>query len=193
MLIHEKNSRHLTPIQLHNTAGQQGFVQQTMYNILNKEGDEDTDNNTTVVTQTAAAATTGSTIGSTYAATTNITIPVKVMAAIYQLSANQAASCSKWLQCCSAPHHQLQHWHSTYPHPNCNNPRPACISGWSIQPGHGQHVQCRLTLGLVTAGAVDVGDTDAIRLPTTWLILAMGWDSSCNTVEASLGQHYLEI
>ncbi len=42
-------------------------------------------------------------------------------------------------------------------------------------------------------GVADAGDKDALCLLTTWLILVMGWDSSCNTVEASLGQHSLEI
>ncbi len=62
-----------------------------MYNILNKEGNNDTNDKTTGVTQTGATATAGSTIGCTYTATTNRTIPTKVMAAINQLSANQAA------------------------------------------------------------------------------------------------------
>ncbi len=68
--IHEAYSRRLTGIQLRNTAGQQGYVQQNMYTILNKDKDDNTNNNATVITQTSAAATTESTIGTTYAATT---------------------------------------------------------------------------------------------------------------------------
>ncbi len=60
-----------------------------MYNILNKEKDDNTNNNTTVVTQMAATATTGSMIGSTYAATPTTAIPAEVTAAINQLLANQ--------------------------------------------------------------------------------------------------------
>jgi hypothetical protein len=74
-------------------VGQQGYVQQNMYNILNKDEDDDSNNNAIVVIQTAAAAavaaTTGSTIGSTYTATTTMTILTKVTAAINQLLANQ--------------------------------------------------------------------------------------------------------
>jgi hypothetical protein len=79
-------------MQLQNTAGQQGYIQQNMYNILDVNGGEDTDNNTVVMVQTAAAATTtagGSTIGSNYAAMNTATITAKVTAAINQLSANK--------------------------------------------------------------------------------------------------------
>jgi hypothetical protein len=50
MFIHEAYSRCRKFIQLQNMAGQQGYVQQNMYKILNKEEDNDTDNNTNVVT-----------------------------------------------------------------------------------------------------------------------------------------------
>jgi hypothetical protein len=63
MFIHKAYSRRLTSIQLHNTAGQQGYVQENMYNISNKEEDDDTDNNATMITQMAVAATTGSRLG----------------------------------------------------------------------------------------------------------------------------------
>jgi hypothetical protein len=63
-----------------------------MYNILDVNGDEDTDNNMVVTVQTVATVTTtagGSTIGSNYAAMNVATITAKVTAAINQLSANQ--------------------------------------------------------------------------------------------------------
>jgi hypothetical protein len=63
-----------------------------MYNILDVNGGEDTDNNTVVTVQTAAAAMAtagGSTIGSNYAAMNVATITAKVKAAINQLLANQ--------------------------------------------------------------------------------------------------------
>ncbi len=91
-VIHEAYSRHLMAIQLQNMAGQQGYVQQNMYNILDVNGGEDTDNNMVVTVQMVAAATTtagGSTIGSNYAAMNVATITAKVTAAIIQLSANQ--------------------------------------------------------------------------------------------------------
>ena len=79
-------------MQLQNTAGQQGYVQQNMYNILDVNGGEDTADNTVMTVQTAAAVTAtagGSTIGSNYAAMNVATITAKVKAAINQLLANQ--------------------------------------------------------------------------------------------------------
>jgi hypothetical protein len=63
-----------------------------MYNILDVNGGEDTDDNRVVTVQTVAAATTtagGSTIGSNYAAMNVATITAEVTAAINLLSANQ--------------------------------------------------------------------------------------------------------
>ncbi len=79
-------------MQLQNTVGQQWYVQQNMYNILDVNGGEDTDNDTVVMVQMAAAETTtvgGSTIGSNYAVMNAATITAEVTAAINQLSANQ--------------------------------------------------------------------------------------------------------
>ncbi len=90
--IHEAYSRRLMAMQLQNTVGQQGYIQQNMYNILDVNGGEDTDDNTVVTVQTAAAVTAtagGSTIGSNYAAMSATTITAEVTAAINQLSANQ--------------------------------------------------------------------------------------------------------
>jgi hypothetical protein len=93
-IVHEAYTRRLTSIQLRNTAGQQGYVQNpnnNMYNVFGEGDDKVTDNNTTI-TQTAVAATTGSTLGSaTNTATSNATIPSEVSAAINQLLANQTA------------------------------------------------------------------------------------------------------
>jgi hypothetical protein len=91
--IHEAYSRCLTAMQLRNTAGQQGYINQNIYNILDINGMEDTNNNTTITVPVVAAAMApvGLSGGSTFAATTASTIAANVMAAINQLSANQMA------------------------------------------------------------------------------------------------------
>jgi hypothetical protein len=91
--IHEAYSRHLMAIQLRNTAGQQGYVNQNIYNNLDIDGKEDTNNNTTVTVPVVAAAMTpvGLPGGSTFAATTASTITADVTAAINRLLANQTA------------------------------------------------------------------------------------------------------
>jgi hypothetical protein len=91
--IHEAYSRHLTAMQLRNTAGQQGYVNQNIYNILDIDGKEDTDDKTTIMVPAVVAAMTpaGLPRRSTFAATTASMITADVMAAINQLSANQAA------------------------------------------------------------------------------------------------------
>jgi hypothetical protein len=92
MFIHEAYSRRLMAMQLRNTAGQQGYVQQNMYNILNVDGGEETDNETTVTLPMVAAAmvTAGGTMmGSTYAAAKAVTITAEVTVAINQLLANK--------------------------------------------------------------------------------------------------------
>jgi hypothetical protein len=86
--IHKAYSRRLTLIQLCNMAGQQGYIQQNIYNILNKGNNDDTNDANTVITQTVVAATMGSMLGTTYANTSTSTIPAEVMAAINQLLAN---------------------------------------------------------------------------------------------------------
>jgi hypothetical protein len=92
--MHKAYIRRRTSIQLHNTAGQQGYVQNpnnNMYNVF-EEGDDKVTDDVTTITQTAAAATTGSTLGgATNAASNNATIPSEVSAAINQLSVNQTA------------------------------------------------------------------------------------------------------
>ncbi len=89
--VHEAYTRHLTSIQLQNTAGQQGYVRNNnMYNMFEEEADKVMDDNTTI-TQTAAAATTGSTLGATYVAGTTSNVPAEVNTAINQLSAYQMA------------------------------------------------------------------------------------------------------
>jgi hypothetical protein len=87
--IHEAYSRRLMAMQPRNMAGQQGYVNI----ILDVDGDEDINDNTTVTLPVVASAmaTTGNTSCSTYTATTALTIAAKVTAAINQLSANQIA------------------------------------------------------------------------------------------------------
>jgi hypothetical protein len=80
-------------MQLRNTTGQQGYVNQNIYNILDIDSKEDTNDNTTVTVPTVAAAMmpAGLPGGSTFAATTASTIAANMMAAINQLSTNQTA------------------------------------------------------------------------------------------------------
>jgi hypothetical protein len=91
--IHEAYARCLTAMQLRNTAGQHGYVNQNIYNILDINSKEDTNDNTTVTVPAVAAAMmpAGLPGGSTFAATTASTITADVMAAINQLSTNQTA------------------------------------------------------------------------------------------------------
>jgi hypothetical protein len=95
MLIHKAYTRRLTAMQLHNTAGLQGYApnnNQNMYNVLGDGYNTDSCTKGTVamppapITQTAAM-TTGSTLGNTYGAT----IPSEKSNAINQLAANQTA------------------------------------------------------------------------------------------------------
>jgi hypothetical protein len=92
LFINEAYSRHLMAMQLRNTASQQGYVQQNMYNILDVDSGEETDDETTVTLPTLAAAMAtpgGTMIGSTYAAMNAVTITAEVTAAINQLLTNQ--------------------------------------------------------------------------------------------------------
>jgi hypothetical protein len=92
--VHEAYTRRLMSIQLCNTAGQHGYVQNpnnNMYNVFG-EGDDEVTDKDTILTQTAMAATTGSTSGgATNTATSKATILSEVFAAINQLMANQTA------------------------------------------------------------------------------------------------------
>jgi hypothetical protein len=74
----------LVALNIHNMVGQQGYVPQNMYHVL--DVGNDTSNANTMVTQTAAAITTGSTLGNTYQATA---IPPELTAAINTIAANQ--------------------------------------------------------------------------------------------------------
>jgi hypothetical protein len=87
-------------VQLRNMAGQQGYANQNMYNILDVNGKEDTNDNITItiLAVAGAMATAGVTGRSTYAATIASKIAARVTAAINQLSANQTAIIAKsWL------------------------------------------------------------------------------------------------
>ena len=89
--IHEAYTRRLTSIQMSNTAGGQGDVQQNIYNILDINGAEDTNDDTIATVPGADRATTpgSDTDGRTYAATNASTITAEVTTAINQLAANQ--------------------------------------------------------------------------------------------------------
>jgi hypothetical protein len=88
--IHAVYGRRLTALALCSTSVQNGYANQTMYNILEDGNDDDTDDNTvTTIMQTDAGATGGATPSGGTA------ISAKVVAAINQLSANQTAIMSQ--------------------------------------------------------------------------------------------------
>jgi hypothetical protein len=88
--IHAAYGRRLTALVLRSTSGQNGYANQTMYNILEDGNDDDTnDNMVTTIMQTDAGATGGETPSGGTA------ISAKVAAAINQLSANQTAIMSQ--------------------------------------------------------------------------------------------------
>jgi hypothetical protein len=91
--IHEAYSRRLMAMQLRNTVGQQGYVNQNICNILDINSKEDTNNNTNVTVLVVAAAMMPARLpgGNTFAATTASMITADVTAAINQLSVNQTA------------------------------------------------------------------------------------------------------
>jgi hypothetical protein len=66
-------------MQLRNTAGHQGYVNQNMHNILDINGKDDTDNNTTITVPAVAAtmAKEGVPGWSTYAATSASTLQLR--------------------------------------------------------------------------------------------------------------------
>ncbi len=90
--IHAAYGHRLTALALHSTSGQNGYANQTIYNVLEEGNDEDTkDNTVTTITQTAALTTAMG--GTTPSGGTAIS--AKVAAAINQLSANQTAIMSQ--------------------------------------------------------------------------------------------------
>jgi hypothetical protein len=90
--IHGAYGRRLTAMALRSTSGQNGYANQTIYNIMEAGLDNDTDDDTvTTVTQTAALTTTAGN-----ATPLGITaISAEVAAATNQLSANQLAIMSQ--------------------------------------------------------------------------------------------------
>ncbi len=90
--IHRAYGRRLTAMALRSTSGQNGYANQTIYNVMEAGLDDDTDDNTvTTVTQTAALTTNAGN-----ATPPGITaICAEVAAAINQLSANQLAIMSQ--------------------------------------------------------------------------------------------------
>jgi hypothetical protein len=140
--VHEAYTRHLTSIQLHNTAGQQGYVQNPNNNIYNVfgEGDDKVTDNDTTLTHTAVAAMMGSSLGgATNAATSNATIPSEVSAAINQLAANQTAMMNQMAAMQFSPpppaHHTIQGQIHVPPTQQLNIPVPQAYVGRSFQPG----------------------------------------------------------
>ncbi len=90
--IHAAYGRRLTVLALCSTSGQNGYANQTIYNVLEEGNEEDTNNNmVTTIMQTAALTTT--TGGTTPSGGTAIS--AEVAAAINQLLANQTAIMSK--------------------------------------------------------------------------------------------------
>jgi hypothetical protein len=142
--VHKTYARRLMSIQLHNTAGQQGYVQNhnnNIYNVFGEGDDEVTDNDTTI-TQTAMAATMGSTSGgATNAATSNATIPSEVSAAINQLAANQTAMMNQMVAMQFSPPPPARHTGQGQIHvppiQQLNIPVLQAYVGGSFQPGQG--------------------------------------------------------
>jgi hypothetical protein len=82
--FHGAYVRKLVALNIRNTAGQQEYVPQNMYHVL--DGGNNTSNTDTTLTQTTAAGTTGSTLDNTYQATA---IPPDLTAAINTITVNQ--------------------------------------------------------------------------------------------------------
>ncbi len=143
--VHKACTRRLTSIQLRNTAGQQGCMQNpnnNMYNVFGEGGDKVTDDDTTI-TQTAMAATTGSTSGgATNTATSKATIPSEVSAAINQLVANQTAMMNQMAAMQFSPPTPARHTGQGHLHvppiQQLNILVPQAYVGGSFQPGQGQ-------------------------------------------------------
>jgi hypothetical protein len=88
--IHAAYGCRLTALALCSTSDQNGYTNQTMYNVVEEGNDDDTNDNTvTTITQTDAGATGGATPSGGTA------ISAKVAATINQLSANQTAITSQ--------------------------------------------------------------------------------------------------
>jgi hypothetical protein len=81
--IHGAYARKLVAANIRTTMGQQGYVPQNMYNVLNKSDNSSTD---TTKMHTAAAATMRSTLGNSYQASV---VPAELTAAINAITANQ--------------------------------------------------------------------------------------------------------
>ena len=174
--IHEAYARHLTSIQMQNTGGGQGYIQQNMYNILDINGAEDTDDDMIVTVPGADRVTTpgSDTTGSTYVATNASTITTKVTMAINQLAANQTHILQQMAAISVAdppPHRPLRRRRSiSRPSPTWQSPQGG-FSRKVVQRG-------------VADVAEDLGDAgsawDAAEIPLqrTWRPLAVaGWDS----------------
>ncbi len=110
--IHGAYGRRLTSMALRSTSGQNGYANQTIYNVMEAGLDDNTDDNTVMtVTQTTALTTTAGN-----ATPLGITaISAEVAAAINQLSANQLgiisqmAATNAQMAALSVVPHQAQH------------------------------------------------------------------------------------
>ncbi len=142
----------------------------------------------------AVAANTGSMIGSRYATTMTMTIPTKVTEVINQLLENQASIMQQTAEISfsSQPLIAVPAFNMP-PIQMCQSLPSRHFRAGSSTRAQEMHTAAVDVGEPVVEDVADARDADSICLPTTWLILAMGWDSCYNTVEASLEQHYLEI
>ncbi len=98
--MHEICGCRLTAMALHSTTDQNGYSNQTMYNVFAKENENESDDNTvTTITQTAALTATPSSTGT--AKGTAVSAPVA--AAINQLSNNQTTMMAQMALLTMAP------------------------------------------------------------------------------------------
>ena len=98
--MYKAYGRRLTAMALRSTLGQNGYSNQTMYNLFAKENENDSDNDTvTTITQTAALRAAPSSMSTTK----GTTISAKVAAAINQLSANQTTLMAQMAAMAMAP------------------------------------------------------------------------------------------
>jgi hypothetical protein len=98
--MHKAYGRCLTAMVLCSTLGQNGYSNQTMYNVFGKENENESDNNTvTTITQTAALLATPSSTGTAK----GTAVSSEVAAAINQLSANQTTMMAQMATLAMAP------------------------------------------------------------------------------------------
>ncbi len=105
--MHKAYGRHLTALALRSTSGQNGYSNQTMYHVFDKEQGNESDKDTvTTITKTAAAGSTSTTQGTA--------ISAEVAAAINQLSAIQTTMMAQMAAMTMAPP-MVPHTRATLP------------------------------------------------------------------------------